>query len=381
MLKIFKEKEGSMLYHGLSARSRRRFGLLFLLGLMTGLCVHVNGVQGAEDDTADVSHAQALSRACQRVAESIMPSVVRLTKIQELGASTDNPADSSSGPMPSRRSSFGSGVIIEFSMPTKSALILTSYSNIRDTTEVTVEMADGQIFKTTDVKGDADTDVAIVRINGIEKAKVAEFGDSDQLKSGQLILAVGHPFGLPSSVSMGIISGKGRLLQAAPRTTMIQTDAALNPGSAGGPLLNLEGKVVAIFSAIASQSGGFDGVAFAVPINNARFIVQQLIQHGRVPRGRLGLAIQDLTPELRDKLSAPVAEGALVAEIGEDSLAAKAGIQRGDIIVEFADAKVCRPIDLLMTIDRTPTGTEQELKLIRNGKELSVSIVLEDMPR
>jgi serine protease Do len=353
-------------------KPRRRLGLLFLIGLVTGLFAHTYDVRGAEHETADVSQAQAFSRACQRVAESIVPSVVQLRKTQEPGSSTDNPTDDSTGPIRYRGSSSGSGVIIEFSGPAKSAVILTNYHNVRDTTEVAVEMADGREFKTADVKGDADTDIAIVRINGIEEAKVAELGDSDQVKPGQLILAVGNPFGLPGSVSMGIISGKGRQIQAISRATMIQTDAAANPGSAGGPLVNLDGKVVAIVAAIASPSGGFDGVAFAVPINQARFITQQLIQHGRVLRGRLGLTIQDLTPELRSKFSVPVHGGALVGDVEEKSTAAKAGIRRGDIIVEFAGAEIGRAIDLPMTVDPTPIGTEQELKFIRDGKEQTV---------
>ncbi|UCG12892.1 MAG: trypsin-like peptidase domain-containing protein, partial [Deltaproteobacteria bacterium] len=365
---------------GLSARPSRRSGLLFLLLLMAGLCTHAYNAQGAEDDTTDVNQAQALSRACQRVAESIMPTVVRLTKTQEFGSSKDDPAHSSTRPMPYRGSSSGSGVLIEFSARTKSAVILTSYSNVRDTTEVTVEMADGQKFKTADVNGDADTDVGIIRIKGIEKAKVADLGDSDQVKPGQLILAVGHPFGLPASVTMGIISGMGRQVQAVYRSTMIQTDAAANPGSAGGPLLNLDGEVIGVVSAIHSLKGGFDGVTFAVPINQARFIAQQLIQHGRVSRGWLGLKIQGLTPELRTELSVSVDEGVLVADVEAESAAANAGIQRGDIIVAFAGTEIGRPNDLPMAIDRTPIGTEQELKLIRDGKELSVSVVLEEMP-
>jgi serine protease Do len=347
---------------------------------MAGLCTHAYNAQGAEDDTTDVNQAQALSQACQRVAESIMPSVVRLTKTQEFGSSPDDPAHSSTRPMPHRGLSSGSGVIIEFSARTKSTVILTSYSNVRDATEVTVEMADGQKFKTADVNGDADTDVAIIRVKGIENAKVADLGDSDQVKPGQLILAVGHPFGLPASISMGIISGKGRQVQAVYRATMIQIDAAANPGSAGGPLLNLDGEVIGVVSAIHSLKGGFDGVTFAVPINQARFIVQQLIQHGRVSRGWLGLKIQGLTPELRTELSVPVAEGVLVADVEAESAAAKAGVQSGDIIVEFAGRAIGRANDLPMAIDRTPIGTEQELKLIRDGKELSVSVVLEEMP-
>ncbi len=367
-------------YNEFSAQPRQRFGLLFMLGLMTGLCAHPVDVRGAEDDTADVSQAQGLSRACQRVAESIVPSVVQLTRAPEPGSSTNHRTDSSTGPIRYRGSASGSGVIIEFSAPDKSVVILTSYHNVRDSTEVTVKMADGREFKTADVKGDADTDVGIVRINGIEKAKAAELGDSDQVKLGQLILAVGNPLGLPGSVSMGIISGNGRQLPAASRATMIQTDAAANPGSAGGPLVNLDGKVVAIVAAIASPSGGFDGVSFAIPINQARFIAQQLIQHGRVLRGRLGLTIQDLTPELRREFSVPVVEGALVGDVEEESPAAKAGIRRGDIIVEFAGVEIGRAIDLPMTVDRTPIGTEQELKFIRDGKERSVSVVLEEMP-
>jgi serine protease Do len=380
MSKRFRQEVKNKYYQGFSTWPRRRIGLLFLLGLVTGICAFAYDVRGAEDDTADVSQAQALSRACQGVAESIMLSVVQLKNTQEFGSWTDNPADLTTRPIPNRRSSSGSGVIIDFSAPDKTAVILTSYSNLRDVTELTVEMADGRRFKTKDVKGDALTDIAIIRIKGVEKAKVANLGDSDQVKPGELILAAGHPFGLPASVSMGIISGNGRQVQAVSRATMIQTDAAANPGSAGGPVVNLDGEVIAIVSAIHSLKGGFDGVTYAVPINHARFIAQLLIQHGRVTRGWLGLKIQGLTPELRNELSAPMAEGVLVEDIEGGSAAAKAGIQKGDIIVGFAGAEVGRPIDLLMTIDRTPIDTEQELKLIRDGKERSVSVVLEENP-
>jgi serine protease Do len=380
MSKRPREEVKNNCYREVSSCPRRRLKLLIIFGLVTGLCIHAVDVRGAEDDTADVSQVQALSRVCQRVAESIVPSVVQLRNAQELSSRTENSADLATKPISHRRSSYGSGVIIEFSAPDETAVILTSYSNVREATEVIVEMADGRKFKTADVIGDADTDVGIVRIKGIEKAKVAELGDSDQVKLGQLILVVGNPFALQGSVSMGIISGQGRQLPVASRATMIQTDAAANPGSAGGPLMILDGKVVGMVSAIHSLNGGFDGVTFAIPINQAHFIAQQLIQHGHVSRGRLGLTIQDLTPELRTKFSEPMVEGALVGDIEEGSPAAKAGIRRGDIIVEFAGTEIGRAIDLPMTVDRTPIHTEQELKFIRDCKEISVSVVLEEVP-
>jgi serine protease Do len=379
MLRSSKEEVKKECYQGLSVRPHLRFRLLFLLVLVAGLCLHTYEVRGEEHETADMSHAQGLSQACQRVAESIIPSVVRLTKTKEFSRPKDNLTHPLPGLMQYRGSSSGSGVIIEFSAQDKSAVILTSYSNARDTTEVTVEMADGRKFTTTDVKGDAFTDVGIIRVKGIEKVRVSELGDSDGVKPGELILAVGHPFGLPASVSMGVISGKGRQVQDLPRATMIQTDAAANPGSAGGPIVNLDGKVVGIVSAIHSQKGGFDGVTFAVSINHAHFMAQQLIQHGRVPRGWLGLKIQKLTPELRTEMSVPVAKGILVADVEEGSAAAKVGILMGDIVVGFAGTEIGRPIDLPMTVDRTPIGTEQELKFIRDGKEWSVSVVLDEM--
>jgi serine protease Do len=179
---------------------------------------------------------------------------------------------------------------------------------------------------------------------------------------------------------MGIISGHGRQVQTVSRAKMIQTDAAANPGSAGGPLVNLDGEVVAVVSSLYSLKGGFDGVTFAIPINHARFIAQQLIQHGRVTRGWLGLQIHEMTPELREILSVPVPGGALVSDVEEESAADNAGIQERDIIVEFADTAIGRTIDLLMAIDRTPINTEQELKLIRDGKELTMSIFVEEKP-
>jgi serine protease Do len=366
-----------MFYLNSSAKRRQRLGLLFLLGSVIGLCTLVNNARGADDIAADVSRAKSLSRVCQHVAQAMVPTVVRVARRKTDASSA---LERSESPAESRalEQSSGAGLIIEHSLPAKSATILTSYSNVRDGTDVTVITSDGREFLGVDVKGDAATDVAIVRITGIEEAKAAQFGDSDELELGQLILALGHPLGLSFSVSMGVVSGKGRQLGAVDRTTMIQTDAAANAGSAGGPLVNLDGEVVGMVSAIASQSGGFDGVAFAVPINHARFIAQQLMQHGRVPRGRLGLAIRDLTPELRAN-GTPISAGVLVTTVLEESPAAKAGLRSGDIIVEFAGSKVSRTIDLQMTVDRTPIGTEQELKLIRDGKEMSVAVVLEEM--
>jgi serine protease Do len=367
-----------MSYQDLSAKPRQRIARLLLLGSVTGLCAPVHGVRGAEDISTDLNQAKSLSRTGQRVSQAIVPSVVRVERVQEDASPESRPSENPVGLASSGRSS-GSGVIIEHSRPDKSATILTSYSNVRGATEVTVTTSDGREFVGVDVKGDADTDVAIVRITGIEKAKVAQFGDSDELEMGQLILAAGHPFGLACSVSMGVVSGKGRQIGAVGRSAMIQTDAAANAGCAGGPLVNLDGKVVAMVSAIASRSGGFDGVAFAVPINHARFVAEKLAEHGRVPRGRLGVAIRELTPELRANLAVPAAEGVLVGEVLEGSPAAKAGIQSGDIIVEFAGSRVGCPVELQMTVDRTPIDTEQQLKLIRDGKEVLVSVVLEEM--
>ena len=277
MLKINRKKEICGYYHNFSEWLSFRFGFVFFLGLVTGFFAIVENSIGSEDNISNVSHARALSRVYENVAETIIPAVVRL-KIEESDYLADDAAGNSPGQVPSRWSLSGSGVIIEFSMRDKSALILTTYSNVQRSRAVTVEMGDGRKFKTRELKGDKAADIAIIRIHGIDKAKVAEFGDSDRLKPGQLIMAAGCPFGLPVCLSIGIISGKGRQVQPISNRTMIQTDAASNSGSAGGPLVNLDGKVVGIVSTIASQSGGFEGVTFAVPINNARFSAGKLIK-------------------------------------------------------------------------------------------------------
>jgi S1-C subfamily serine protease len=367
-----------MCYSKYFIRPFRLYSSIFFIGLTTLPGTHINDARAKDDYSTDIKQAQVLSSVLENTAGSILPSVVQIKILRDNSSSTDKQADNPLALIQSQQIGLGTGIIIDFSPSEKTAVVLTTCSVVQGESTVMVSTADGRNYRSTNVKEDRDTDIAIIRIEGIDNAKAAEFADSDDLKIGQLILTVGNPAGFTGSVSMGIISAKGRQLDFALRTLFIQTDAAANPGSAGGPIVNLEGKVIGIVSSIYNPGKWFDGIAFAVPINHSRYIAQQLLQHGRVPRGQLGVEIQEITPELQAKLKIPGTSGARVLNVFKDSTAAEAGIMIGDIIVKISDKKISNPIDLVMAIDRLPLGVKHEIKLIRDGEEISVFVVLKE---
>src|ERR1051326_131255 len=225
--------------------------------------------------------------------------------------------------------SLGSGVIID-----RDGFILTNHHVVANADEIQVKLSDTRSFPAQLVGSDSRTDVALVRIQGRDLPK-ADLGNSDDLGVGDWVLAIGNPFGLEETVTAGIVSAKERVIGAGPFDNFIQTDASINPGNSGGPLIDEDGKVVGVNSAIYSRSGGSVGIGFAIPINLAMQIVGELRSHRRVVRGWLGVAMQDVTPELARSFGLSSDDGALISDIYRGGPAHRAGVRRGDVIVGF----------------------------------------------
>lgn len=268
----------------------------------------------------------------------------------------------------------GSGVIID-----PSGIILTNNHVVRDAGKIMVRLHDGREFEAKEVKRDPKTDLAIVRIEA-DQLKAAPLGDSDKIRVGDWVLALGQPFGLEGTVTAGIISAKGRGLGIAPRENFLQTDAAINPGNSGGPLVNLDGEVIGINTAITTRSGGYQGVGFAVPVNLAKWVADQLIHKGKVQRAYLGVAIQPLTPQLAEQFGLKVQEGVLVTEVFPNAPGEAAGLKPGDVVVEFAGVKVSKPAELQDVVERCPIDSQQSMTVIREGKKLTLRVTVREQP-
>ena len=259
----------------------------------------------------------------------------------------------------------GSGFIIS-----RDGYILTNNHVVGDADKITVKLQDGREFSNSKVIGtDPESEVALIKIQG-DDFPVLPMGDSDKTEIGDWAIAVGNPFGLSETVTVGVISAVGRSnVGIAEYEDFIQTDAAINPGNSGGPLLNLDGQVIGINTAIFSQSGGYMGIGFAIPINMAKKIMDQLIKNGRVTRGYLGIYIQNLTPDLAESFNLKQNEGVLVTEVGEGSPADKAGLMQGDIILEMNGQKMSSDSMLRNEVAMLAPGTKVNLLVYRDGKK------------
>jgi serine protease Do len=274
-----------------------------------------------------------------------------------------------------RTHGMGSGFIID-----PSGIILTANHVVADAETVKVKLNDGREFIATDVKTDPRTDVAIVRIKADGKLPAIRLGDSDAVEIGDWVLAIGSPFGLDATVTAGIISAKGRGPKITEREDFLQTDAAINPGNSGGPLINLTGEVVGINTAISTRSGGYDGVGFAVPINLARWVADQLIARGTVTRAYLGVAIQQVDSDLSKNFDVPVGKGALVTQVMPDSPAAAAKLETGDLVMKFNGREIHGPRDLQGVVERLQVGSSYPMVIVRDGKEMTVNVTVKEMP-
>lgn len=277
------------------------------------------------------------------------------------------PGQGQDGEMPDQRGS-GSGFFIE------GGYIVTNNHVVEDASKMTVVFTDGREVPATLVGTDPKTDLAVIKVSGTGLPRALPWGDSAGARPGDSVFAIGAPFGLGNTVTAGIVSARGRDIRSGQYDDYIQVDAPINPGNSGGPLFDHSGAVIGVNSAIYSPSGGNVGVGFSIPSALAKGIVQQIIDHGSVQRGWLGVSIGPVTPEIASSLKLAAAKGALVNLVTEDSPAAKAGLKEGDIILSFGDRQVDHVQDLTRAVADTKAGATRDLKIIRDGRQQTVKV-------
>lgn len=331
--------------------------------------------------TGEVSFSSGFSA----VVANVIPSVVNIASskiVSNRGQS--NPfmdplfrnffGDQFRAPRERRERSLGSGVIIS-----PDGYILTNSHVVGGASEITVSMANNQDYKARLIGTDPKTDIAVVKLDA-RNLPVAVLGNSSVVRVGEFVLAIGSPFGLSQTVTMGIVSAKGRVnLNIEEYEDFIQTDAAINPGNSGGALVNVRGELIGINTAIVSGGSGNQGVGFAIPINMAREVMAQIIKTGKVVRGYLGAWIQPVTPEIAKAFNIPKANGALVGDVESGSPAAKGGLQRGDIIAAVNGEPVSDSSSFRMKIAMTAPGTRVRLRVLHNGSERNVDVTLGEL--
>jgi serine protease Do len=270
----------------------------------------------------------------------------------------------------------GTGMIID-----KQGNILTNNHVVAGATEISVLMADGRSYPAKVVGTDPKTDLAVIRIKADEKLPTVTFGDSDKAQVGEWVVAIGEPRGLDQTVTQGIISAKHRRGVMDPNTYQdyLQTDAAINPGNSGGPLINLEGQVIGVNAAIATQSGGFEGIGFAIPSNMAVHVARALIDHGKVIRGWLGVSIKDLTPDQVKSMHLKDNKGALVMDVMPDSPAQKAGLKKNDVVIKYQGNKIADSASLQSSVGDTTVGKKASMTVLRDGKSIDLSVTIGDL--
>ncbi|MCE5195015.1 MAG: DegQ family serine endoprotease [Nitrospiraceae bacterium] len=326
------------------------------------------------------------SKAFSEIANAVSPVVVNIstTKVVKKNYQFEDPfynlfdpsLNEPGAPKKWREQSLGSGVIVS-----EDGYIVTNNHVVEKADEIKVLLFDKRSFTGKVVGSDPKTDIALVKINAKDLI-TARWGNSEKLEVGEFVLAIGSPFGLSHTVTMGIISAIGRVsVGIADYEDFIQTDAAINPGNSGGPLVNIKGEIIGINTAIFSKTGGYQGIGFAVPSNLVRFVIDELIKYGRVIRGWLGVSIQKLTPELSQKFGLKDMTGALVGEVLKESPAEKAGIMRGDIIIEYNGKKVNNADALKNIVAQSKAGSKVQAKILRKGKEYDIAVSVTEYPK
>lgn len=371
---------------------RMRHRIYASIFAMTGLFLVMAIVPATHAADEKVSHQAAeilssIGQATAEIAEAVRPAVVnistmRTVKVQGgINPFFDDPffrrffGDQFRAPRERKTANLGSGVIVD-----QSGYILTANHVIQGADEIKVTLSDKREFKGKIIGTDVMTDIGIIKIDAGELPTI-KWGDSDRLRVGETVLAIGSPYGLSQTVTMGIVSAVGRAnVGIADYEDFIQTDAAINPGNSGGALVNVRGELVGINTAIFSTSGGYQGIGFAIPTNMAKSVMNSLINKGKVIRGWLGVTIQNLTPELAKQFDLKDEKGVLVGDVIEGSPAEKAGLQRGDIITEFGGRKIDEPNQLRNMVANTEPGQSVEMKIIRENKKVTLKVTISDIP-
>jgi serine protease Do len=280
------------------------------------------------------------------------------------------------GPRTEREHSLGSGVIV-----TSDGTILTNNHVIDGATDVKVDLSDKREFQAKVIGTDAKTDIAVLKIEATNLPTLA-IGDSSKLHVGDVVFAIGEPYGLGGTATMGIVSATGRSLNGEIENyeDFIQTDAAINPGNSGGAMIDLHGNLIGINTAILAENGGNQGIGFAIPINMARSVMDQIVSHGKVVRGYLGLYPEDVSPALAKQFGLSEPKGAIIAQLESDTPAARAGLKRGDVILSLNGQEVTSANDLRLRISQTSPGTTVKLAIWRDGKSQDVNVTLGELP-
>jgi len=325
-----------------------------------------------------------ISSGLANIAEAVTPSVVNISTTKTV--KQENPFGNDPffkkffgeqfGNKEFKERSLGSGVIVG-----SDGYIVTNNHVVAGAQEIKVALSDKRIFKGKVVGTDPRTDVAVVKIEASGLPAIT-WADSDRLKAGEMVMAIGSPFGLSRSVTMGIISAVGRAnIGISDYEDFIQTDAAINPGNSGGALVNMKGELVGLNTAIFSETGGYQGIGFAIPSNMVRQVMDSLIKSGKVVRGWLGISVQDLTPELAKQFGIEGGAGALVGEVVKDSPAEKSGLRRGDVVLTFGGKEVSDASHLRNMAASTTAGARIKLGIVREGKKEDVTVTVGEQPK
>ncbi len=315
------------------------------------------------------------------ITERVLPSVVNIsmTKVSKMSGQGGGflPFFGNQGQEDRREQGMGSGVIVS-----KDGYVLTNNHVVADATQIRVTTSDRHNYDATIVGTDPKSDLAVIKIKGdVTNLTPVEFGDSGRLRLGDIVLAIGNPFGVGQTVTMGIVSAKGRTdLGIEAYEDFIQTDAAINPGNSGGALINGEGKLVGINTAILSRSGGYQGIGFAIPSNMVSPIMDSLRKTGKVVRGWLGVAIQDVDQELADAMKLPSASGILLSDVKPGTPAAKAGLARGDVVLKVDGKVVDTSGQFRNMIAASGAAHKVRLDIMRDGKPVAADVELGQMP-
>ncbi len=324
---------------------------------------------------------EAFQQELTEVVDRVSPSVVTIFAMQEIEFNPfedfDLPFRFPIEPFRQERRSLGSGVIVKHEKG--KIYILTNNHVVEDAKSITVRF-DKHTERVAKVVGlDPKTDIAVLEVDAkglkdVDK-RIAKLGDSDKVRVGQIAIAIGNPYGLERTVTVGVVSAIKRSIGITQYESYIQTDAAINPGNSGGPLINIYGEVIGINTAIVASG---QGLGFAIPINLAKWVMDQILEHGRVIRGWLGVVIQEITPDIGEAIG--VREGILIAQVVKDSPADRAGLKVGDIIVAINGKKLDSVRELQFSIMKTKPGTEVTLTVIREGKEMKVKVKVGELP-
>jgi serine protease Do len=362
-----------------------------LLGTGYGISKAVKAPDAAAAPASKSSEIPIVPGNFSELAENVRPGVVNIQVVKKIKNVAFGSRDFSGNPFgedspfgdffgpysqgnpslaPEQRG-VGSGFIMS-----RDGYILTNNHVVEDANQIKVKLANGKEYDGKVVGQDPKTDLALVKIDGASDLHALTLGNSDELKVGSWVVAIGSPFGLEQTVTAGIVSAKGRVIGSGPYDNFIQTDASINPGNSGGPLINTKGEVVGINTAIIASG---KGIGFAIPVNMAKDIAPQLQEKGHVTRGWFGVSIQEMTPELAKSFGLKEKKGALVSEVVTGSPAEKAGIQQGDVIMEFDGKAVADSQELPRMVASTPVGKSVNVKLWRNGKALDQQVKISEM--